>query len=133
MKSPSAVVDPGICQQIGGKGNGKCKAGFMCFQTRCSLGRQRSVPTQRKHTELLQLKEMESACFSSTYIKTGTIQRRLTGTLHKDYIHIYEAFYIFKKEREMRSPLAAREEPLNYQARKQGGVPSLLQETMAQC
>ena len=35
-----------------------------------------------------------------------------------DYIHIYEAFYIFKKEREMRSPLAAREEPLNYQARK---------------
>ena len=39
---------------------------------------------------------------------------------------------IFKKrEREMRSPLAARDEPLNYQARKHAGVPPLLQETTA--
>ena len=36
-----------------------------------------------------------------------------------------------KTEREMRSPLAAREETLNYQAKKYAEVPSLLQETMA--
>lgn len=45
------------------------------------------------------MKEMESARFGSTYIKIGTIQRRLTWTLCKDDIHIYEAFYI-KKDRE---------------------------------
>ena len=78
------------------------------------------------------MKEIESARFGSTYIKIGTIQRRLTWTLCKDDIHIYEAFYIKKdREREMRSPLAAREETLNYQAKKYAEVPSLLQETMA--
>ena len=45
------------------------------------------------------MKEIESARFGSTYIKIGTIQRRLTWTLCKDDIHIYEAFYI-KKDRE---------------------------------
>lgn len=34
-----------------------------------------------------------SICFSSTYIKTGMIQRRLACPLHKVDMQIHEAFY----------------------------------------
>ncbi|KAM7240951.1 hypothetical protein CapIbe_007523, partial [Capra ibex] len=35
------------------------------------------------------------ACFSSTYTKTGTIQRSLAWPLRKGDIQIHEAFHIF--------------------------------------
>ncbi|KAM7248438.1 hypothetical protein CapIbe_000477, partial [Capra ibex] len=35
------------------------------------------------------------ACFSSTYTKIGTIQRRLAWPLRKDDMQIREAFHIF--------------------------------------
>ena len=36
------------------------------------------------------------SCFGSTYIKIGTIQRRLAWPLRKDDTQIREAFHIFK-------------------------------------
>ena len=38
------------------------------------------------------------ACFSSTYTKIGTIQRRLAWPLRKDDMQILEAFHIKKKK-----------------------------------
>lgn len=44
--------------------------------------------------------EFYHACFSSTYNKTGTIQKRLAWPLHKDDMQICEAFHILKKKEE---------------------------------
>ena len=46
------------------------------------------------------LKSRDSAHFSSTYTKIGTIQRRLAGPLSKDDMQIREAFHIKKKKKE---------------------------------
>ena len=45
------------------------------------------------------LKRRDSARFSSTYTKIGTIQRRLAWPLRKDDTQIREAFHIFKREK----------------------------------
>ena len=44
------------------------------------------------------LKRNMGACFSSTYAKIGTIQRKLTWPLCKDDTQIHEAFHIFEKK-----------------------------------
>ena len=44
-------------------------------------------------------KQHRCAHFSSTYIKIGTIQRRLAWPLHKDDMQIHEAFHIFTHEK----------------------------------
>ena len=41
-------------------------------------------------------RELNRACFGSTYIKIGTIQRRLAWPLRKDDTQIREAFQIFR-------------------------------------
>ena len=43
----------------------------------------------------LYIRNSYSACFSSTYTKTGMIQRRLAWPLHKDDMQIREVLHIF--------------------------------------
>ena len=44
-----------------------------------------------------------TSCFSSTYTKTGTIQRRLAWPLCKDDMQIHEVFHIKKKKKDQKS------------------------------
>ena len=68
--------------------------------------------------------EFYRACSGSTYIKIGTIQRRLAWPLRKDDTQIREAFHIFCPSVSFRFCWTPVYVPENYQ-RRAGGHPSL--------
>ena len=60
--------------------------------------RPQKVTCVRSHLhQIFREKNPESACFSSTYIKTRMIQKRLPRPLGKEDMRICEAFHILKR------------------------------------
>ena len=44
-------------------------------------------------------KDISNVCFSCTYTKAGTTQRRLVWTLNKDDTNIHDTFHVKKKKK----------------------------------